>query len=332
MVYFLNLLTFIHQFLAFCKKHGTFSPVDKREEIMENSKILVDFKEHLEFIRRLTPQTIKGYGFMIELFIKFLSKPLTEATRDDIKEFIKYRMSKGLSNTTLSAHVVALRSLYNYLADITQKRELIALSFFLNKIVKLKKDTNVTPTPSNKEWERLREALSAFKHAASFNKESNFYKECLRDSAMLEVFTATGMRPGELESIRLRDIDFDNETIFIECGKGEKQRMVIFNEASKEAIKEYLAINNFTLVDKIFDIKYKNMINYIVKKWRERAGINAKIRPHSFRHYHITQAQRLGIPTHLVSNQVGHKDPNTTLHYTHLDTAHRRNVYKMHNF
>lgn len=294
---------------------------------MKNTDILNGYSDHLVIERRMSENTLEQYMRIINKFISFNSKDLQETTREDIKDFIRYLMTAELKNSTISNHVIGLRSFFNYLADKTQRKEIMSLTFFLQRILKIKRERSVRQVPNNQEWERLRDAAQAYKVAASYNKESKLYKNTLRDYAIFETIVATSGRVSEISNIRLCDIDFNSKTIFMRSRKGGHQGMVIFGEKAKIAIQELVNIKNLSSHDKLFGITYESQIYYIIKKWVKKAGVNNLLHPHSFRHFHITEAQRNGASLIHVAEQADHKNLNTTRGYTHFDLQDRRESY-----
>ncbi|RFT29122.1 recombinase XerC, partial [Gardnerella vaginalis] len=65
------------------------------------------------------------------------------------------------------------------------------------------------------------------------------YVIALRNAAILELLYATGMRVGELTSINVQDMDFENHTVKV-TGKGNKQRVVPFGVPAAKACKKWL--------------------------------------------------------------------------------------------
>ena len=290
-------------------------------------KCLVDFKEYLSYERNLADNTVASYLYFVSEFISFASKDVMEIQRDDIKDFIKYLRVRDLQNSSISAYVIALRSFYKWLAYTNKSEVLLQVNFFLNNIVRIRKERSVRAVVTTDELSKIREAIATHKAVLSCNKKSNFYRIVLRDAAIIEMLACTGCRSEELREIRVRDIDFENKTVLIRKGKGGHQRVALFNESARIALKEHIAHNGYDLDARISVIRTPNMLGYIVKRWAKAANLGKNIYPHSFRHHHITEAQRKGIPIQAVADQVGHVNLNTTRMYTHLDLEYRKEEY-----
>lgn len=285
------------------------------------------FKEYLLYERQLAETTIHGYIFFVSEFLKFTSKEVKEICREDIKDFIKYLRNRGIQNSSISNYIISMRQFYNWLADLEREEKIVTLCFFLRKIVRIRRDKTVAEVPTKEELSKLRSTLHAYKQALSFNKKAYGYKIVLRDAAIIEMLIATGARNKEMRQMRVCDVDLKTKTVFIKQGKGGHQRVSVFGDLALETLKEHLEHSSLDPNAAVFVIRNGNMMNYIIKRWALRAGINQELHAHSFRHFHVTEAQKLGVPVQIVADQVGHVNLNTTRHYTHFDVSDRREKY-----
>ena len=72
------------------------------------------------------------------------------------------------------------------------------------------------------------------------------------------------------------------------------------------------------------------MIFTIIKQAAQRAGINKKISPHTFRHSFATHLLEGGANIRQVQELLGHENILTTEIYTHLDNTHLRQTLEKH--
>lgn len=290
--------------------------------------IVDDFREYLIYERNLAHTTVGGYVFFVCEFMEFASKDPGEVKKDDFRDFMKYLRHKQVQNSSLANYIVSLRSFYNWYSDKYKSDKMIEIAFFLQRIMRIRRDKKVPEVPTTKELEKLRETLHAYKTAYSYNKATSFYKMTLRDVAIFEMLIATGARSFELRNVRVCDIDLADNSVFIRDGKGGHQRVAIFSKLAQETLLEHIEHSQLKADTKVFVIRNGNMLNYIIKRWAKRANINSEIHAHSFRHYHVTEAQKNGVPVQVVADQVGHASINTTRHYTHFDVDYRREQYE----
>ena len=60
----------------------------------------------------------------------------------------------------------------------------------------------------------------------------------LRDRTILEIFYSCALRRQELIELTVRDVDFERGTLFVRCGKGAKDRYVMFTPDELKALEE----------------------------------------------------------------------------------------------
>lgn len=295
-----------------------------------NAMYVERFKDHLENERRVADRTVKNYLYFLSRYLKFLTKDPILTAKDDISDFLKYLYGRDISNGAVANFISSLRAFYSWMSFTYKHQNLSEVSYYLNKIVRVKFNNNVAKCPSPDQMDRLYQTITAYKQAYSFNKGIPDYSMVLRDHAVIELLRSAGMRSMEVRRIQVEDIDFVNLNVLIRTGKGEKQRISIFSEKAGNALSEYLGVSAFMPGDRIFNFTTGQLLNYLIRKWAKRAGIDTSIHAHSFRHFHITDALRNEVPIELVADQVGHNDIGTTRKYMHLDEIHRRKSYLKH--
>jgi integrase/recombinase XerD len=151
-----------------------------------------------------------------------------------------------------------------------------------------------------------------------------FYKEIeeadnLQHELMLKLLYFTGVRNQELASIKMGDVYLEENKIFIEKGKGSKDRYVLFNQDFKTALKVYMKNHpkNRYLFQTRLNNKYTSRrIQQIVKYYSEKAGIKAT--PHTFRHQAITWLSRHGFTDSELMLITGHSSKESLKIYQHL--------------
>lgn len=294
---------------------------------------MVNFENYLRFERQLSDTTIKNYLHLIKQFKKFLSQDvlmagdLNKADRQTISNFLGSLREKN-SISSISMYIIALRCYYKWAYYVFKDEDIGQLSFFLSNIVKTKRVHNIIPIPTRAEVMKLRSVLSQYLQLNSWDKNGRPFRDTLRAYAIIELLITAGLRSKELRELYRKDVDLENRTIFVRSGKGNHQRVALFGESAIKVLKEYFEINEFCPEERIFSVAQYNVIYRTVKLWAAKAQINPKVYTHSFRHYFITESQRLGVDIQSVADQVGHRDLNTTRNYTHLNIEHLREKYK----
>ncbi|MFC1613432.1 tyrosine-type recombinase/integrase [Patescibacteria group bacterium] len=136
---------------------------------------------------------------------------------------------------------------------------------------------------------------------------------------MLKLLFYTGVRVHEFTNIKVSDIYLDENKIFIEQGKGKKDRYVLFGEKFKTALKIYKETipNNRYLFQTKRDTPYSTRrIQQIVKSFAEEVGIKAT--PHTFRHQAITWLSQGGMTDAELMLITGHSSKESLKIYQHM--------------
>lgn len=148
----------------------------------------------------------------------------------------------------------------------------------------------------------------------------------LRDSALLELLAATGLRASEIASLRVRDLDLGERhgwvTVHAPNAKRRKQRRVPVKVKARRVVQEYLkSRGKLAPGDPVFPSQKGGPMTpytvwYTVKKYARLAGVK-DVSPHSFRHTVATQLVR-DPETDLVlaAAYLGHSRLHTTARYS----------------
>lgn len=160
---------------------------------------------------------------------------------------MKYLYSLNISKSSISRKLSSIRGLYNYLV-----REDIVKDNYFNRIIILRKNKYLPKFLKDEEANKIFEVC---KYDTPINQ---------RNSVIIELLYATGIRVSELVNIKISDIDINERTIKV-LGKGSKERMVIFNNHTKKAIEIYLndGYHEFNKLSSGYLILIKMVINYL---------------------------------------------------------------------
>jgi len=209
---------YFHHFL-----HGdtsTLSPNLARKKPLDASKILVEMREAIR-IRHYSYSTERSYLDWVERFIDYTSnvkkKDIQSAGLDpgDIKDFLSYlALKRRVSSSTQNQAFNAILFLFRDVLKIEPGD--------LSKTVRAKRGQKLPVVLSPEEVQSL------FKHVKGLNL------------LILQLLYGSGLRLMELARLRVKDIDFDQNLIFVRGSKGDQDRTTILPQTVKDMLEKHL--------------------------------------------------------------------------------------------
>lgn len=161
-----------------------------------------------------------------------------------------------------------------------------------------------------------------------------------RDRAMLELLYASGLRVSELVSLKTVHVSLDEGALRV-MGKGSKERLVPFGAQAHHWIQSYLAqarpaILQSRTSDALFvtargAAMTRQAFWLLIKRYAQRAGIDAPLSPHTLRHAFATHLLNHGADLRAVQMLLGHADISTTTIYTHVARERLRQLHAQHH-
>jgi integrase/recombinase XerC len=161
----------------------------------------------------------------------------------------------------------------------------------------------------------------------------------LRNSALIELLYAAGIRVSELCGLNVDDIDLDRLTVRV-LGKGSKERVVPFGVPAQSALVDYLRIGRPGLLarqknstDAVFlgvrgaRMGSRSVYSLVSKLLAALPGGSAQ-GPHTLRHTAATHLLDGGADLRAVQELLGHSSLGTTQIYTHVSTERLKESYR----
>ena len=283
------------------------------EKQKDNKEYLQDYLSAKE-VEGCSEKTIDYYKSTILMLFDGLQKHIKKVTTEDLRAYLtEYQQKRNSSRVTIDNIRRIFSSFFSWLED-----EDIIIKSPVRRIHKVKTANKVKETYSDEEIELLRDNANS-----------------IRDLALIDLLTSTGMRIGELVRLNISDVDFEERECVV-LGKGNKQRIVYFDAKSKIHLKNYLkkrSDNNDALFVSIKK-PYRRMaiggIESRIKRLGDKLGIK-KVHPHKFRRTLATNAIDRGMPIEQVQKLLGHERIDTTLHYamvkqSNVKIGHRKYI------
>jgi site-specific recombinase XerD len=180
--------------------------------------------------------------------------------------------------------------------------------------------------------QRLPDVLSE-EEATALLRAPDDSPEGVRDRAMLEVLYATGVRLAEVVGLDLADVSAVTQVMRV-TGKGNKEREVIFGIPAKGALAEYLAARPLMahngepalFVNRDGARISRASVGNAIRKYGRRT-LGKRVHPHTLRHSFATHMLDGGADIRVTQELLGHAQPATTAHYSHVTAAQQRRVY-----
>jgi len=282
----------------------------------ENKRLYDAFMDSKKLEGR-SENTLTYYRLMLQKLLASIEKPLQNYTTNDIREWLLLYKETGVSNVTVNN----VRRIFNSFFSWLEAEEYI-LRNPMRRIHRVKEEYQVKKAYSEWEIEKLRV----------------FLKDNIRDRAIFELLLSTGMRLSELQALNRGDVDFSEREIIV-FGKGAKQRIVYFNDATNLFLQDYLETRTddnpaLFVQEKRLNGEWERLgksgVGTVVRNWGRRAGVE-NVHPHRFRRTMATRALRAGMPIEQIQVLLGHSSIETTRIYAKVNQddvkyAHRKYV------
>jgi integrase len=211
--------------------------------------------------------------------------------------------------------------LNNIISDITRlvRRHHISYDQLRHIFKQVRRNLGLSPNGRSKRLPRI----LADQELASFFRVIE--DSSLSHKIMLKLLFYTGLRVSELVNIKVSDIDIKNNKIFINQGKGAKDRYVLFPESFRLALEAYLSNLNGRqfLFESSRGTKYTpRRIQQLVSGYMKTAGIatdpSRRLGPHILRHQFLTYLTRKGLSDAQIQLISGHSTKKSLEVYQHL--------------
>lgn len=306
----------LQETLAHCFWGVQVSPEEETDQIKEketNSELL-DMFISAKRVEGCSEKTLKYYQASIMRLFSTVDIPAIRMRTDDLRGYLsEYQQTSQCSKSNIDNIRRILSSFFAWLED-----ENYILKSPVRRIHKIKSNQPVKETYTDESLEIMRDQCG-----------------CLRDLALIDLLSSTGMRVGELVRLNRSDIDFENRECVV-FGKGSKERPVYFDARTKIHLKNYLDSrtdeNPALFVSLIQPFKRLEIsgVEIRLRNLGRKLGIT-KVHPHKFRRTLATRAIDKGMPIEQVQRLLGHAKIDTTMQYAmvnqnNVKISHRKYI------
>jgi integrase/recombinase XerD len=267
--------------------------------MQSKKQVLLRMREDI-VLRGLAKNTLDSYMINARLFLDHCNCPVEQLNEHDIRNYLHHLISeKKVSSQTVNTHSAAIRFLF---------------------AVTLNRTLNYLQIPRQKKRRTLPELLTRDEVSSIISSSST-----LKHRAMLTMIYSAGLRVSEAAALKAKHIDSKSMRLFIEEGKGGKDRYALLSEKCLAVLREYwrkyrpdhpdgwLFLGTYG-VTHITPTGIRFAFNEAVS----RAGITKNVSVHSLRHAFATHLLEDGATLLQVKELLGHASIQSATVYLHL--------------
>ena len=286
--------------------------------------LIDEYLNYLRVEKGASGNTIDGYGRDLGRYAGFVgergTRGIGEIGTEELISFLASLQEEGLAANSVNRALAAIRGFYKYL--LREKKV---------------EHTPVAHIELAKVWMRLPDVLSREEMKLLLAQPGAETPADFRDSAMLELMYATGIRVSELVGLTVNSINWQVGYL-VAMGKGEKERIVPVGRTAYDRVNHYLERARPLLLkggqsDCLFlNRSGKGLTRQgfwkIVKKYAAKAGLGKRVHPHTFRHSFASHLLEGGADLRSVQIMLGHADISTTQIYTHVTRERLKEIHR----
>lgn len=287
--------------------------------------LLAQYVQYCAVIRNYSPLTLTGYKNNCGWFLRESGAVYPSDLNKRILEdwFYKGRLERKWSAATF-------RHYYKYLN--TFMKWLIKEGYLLdNPLVDIEKprmEQRLPKTLTKDQAQKILDAAYHFPYTYTFER--------YRNRALIGVMLFAGLRRNEALSLKLHDISLSERTLFVNQGKGSKDRMVPMSGKLAQIFEDYLKDRRrlkktnpylFTSVQRDQQLEARALTNLVIKI---KKVTKIKFSPHTLRHAFARLMLEGGCDIYTLSKLMGHSKITTTTIYLACSNQQMSKAVEMH--
>ena len=254
-------------------------------------------------LRNMAESTYKNYTRNVKHFIAFCNRPIDELNEEDIRDFLEHLITvKKLAPRTVNQHSAAIRFFF----AVGLNRPL-----HYHQIPYMKVPRDLPDVLTKEEVRRLISVCTNTKHRA-----------------LLLLAYGSGLRSGEIGTLRVKDIDSEKMRVFVKGQKNGRDRYTILSQSTLEALRIYWREYRPTSPEGYLFPGTKN-VGHLTRAAMalafdtclKRTNITKEVSPHSLRHAFATHMLEDGADIMKIKELLGHYRISSTMVYLHLVNA-----------
>lgn len=276
------------------------------------------FLDYLQTQHNYSENTTAAYKNDLGQFLRFLQQHYassvvawTDVSAAIVTEYVEQMTAQPYASSSVARKVAAIKSFFHYLES--------------QKAVTEDPTTEIDSPKVEKRLPKTLDAVDIENLLAAPTKGVG--PKSLRDTALLHLLYATGMRVTELVSLRLDDLDLANLTL--QCpGKDDHPRILPYDDSTRDILVQYLERGRpFLAKDDRVDALFLNHrgqqltrqgLWLIIKAYAEEAELSGSVTPHTLRHSFAAHKLSDGTELQQVQQLLGHANISTTQIYRQI--------------
>ncbi len=276
--------------------------------------------------RGLSKNTLSAYRADLMSLARWMADKeldLVEASRENLVEFIAWRVEGGARPRSTARQLSSFRRFYRYMVREDKLSDDPTARIQMPKIGRT-----------------LPKSLSEAEVEALLNAPNTSDALGCRDRTMLEVLYATGLRVTELINLRYGEVNLNQGVVRIK-GKGDRERLIPLGEESREWLKRFIDGARMEILlerqtEYLFPTRRGDRMTrqafwHIIKRYARAAGVEKDLSPHTLRHAFATHLLNHGADLRVVQMLLGHSDLSTTQIYTHVARERLKDIHGEHH-
>lgn len=294
---------------------------------MQNlSELIQQYLDFCENMKGLDSKSIKAYKKDLIQFEEINSKNDGWCTKQTVEEYIKNLYSE-FKPRTAKRKMASLKAFFHYL----EIEEYISSSPF-HKIKYKRKEAVVLPRAIP-----ISVISQLFNFIYNLEQDKNISehkkKNLTRDIAVLEMLFASGLRIGELCSLKTSDINLKDKILKVN-GKGSRERYIqITNQSVLKSLKRYqknfakeIQSTGYFFCNNRGNRLSEQSARFMVSKYARMCNAGMHITPHMFRHTVATLLLEEDVDIRYIQELLGHSSITTTQIYTHVSLSAQKRI------